>query len=67
MQIFTLYFHFKKMLGLPLEKKADQLIIDGLSDSFEPSEKTISNLLAYSNAYRFEKSDALGEIEYLIN
>jgi hypothetical protein len=48
-------------------KKAERFVVDGLSETFEPSSKSIKNILAYSNAYRYDKSKSIGDVEYLIN
>jgi len=67
MQKTTLFYQLKKMMGNSERKKVDKLLLAGLSESFEPSENSIKNILAYSNAYRCDKSDAIGQVEYLIN
>lgn len=67
MQISTLLYQIKKMVGLHKMKKADDMFIGGLSDSYEPSNQSISNIMAFSSAYRYDKSEAIGNIEYLIN
>ena len=67
MQISTIYYRLKKMMGVNQVTKADNLIIGGLFGSFEPSAKSIKNIMAFSDAYRYDKSDNIGKIEYLIN
>ncbi|MDA3894034.1 MAG: hypothetical protein PF517_20430 [Salinivirgaceae bacterium] len=67
MQISTLLFQIKEMVGFKKVKKADELIFDELSDTFEPSTQSIKNIMAFSSAYHYDKSDAIGDIEYLIN
>lgn len=67
MQIITLFYQVKKMMGIYESKRADKLLKAGLTDSFEPSENCVNNILAFSKAYRCDKSAALGQVEYLIN
>ncbi len=67
MQIFTFFYQFKKMLGKNERIKAERLLADGLSESFEPSEKTVKNIMAYADAYRHSKSQVIEEFEYIIN
>lgn len=67
MQISTIYYQLKKMMGINQVTKANSLIVRGLSESFEPSTKSIKNIMAFSDAYQYNKSESIGEIEYLIN
>lgn len=67
MQISTLYYQVKKMMGIEKVNKADRLVSDCLSETFEPSEKSIKNIMAFSNAYRYDRSESIGDVEYLIN
>ncbi|MBI9065688.1 MAG: hypothetical protein JEZ09_00270 [Salinivirgaceae bacterium] len=67
MRIITICYQLKKMFGINESTKADKFVMDGLSESYEPSEKTLTNILGFSNAYRFEKSKNIGDVEYLIN
>ncbi len=67
MQISTIYYQLKKMMGINKIAKADSLLSNGLSESFEPSAKSIKNIMAFSDAYHYDKSDSIGKIEYLIN
>lgn len=67
MQIITLFYQVKKMMGFVDVNKADKLLKAGLTNSFEPSEKCVNTILAFSKAYRCNKSDAIGQVEYLIN
>jgi len=43
MQKTTLFYQLKKMVGNSERKKADKLLLAGLSESFEPSENSIKN------------------------
>ena len=66
MQIFT--FYLKKLMGIKRnDKKVDEFITKCLSDSYEPSSNSIKNIISFSDAYRYEKSKTIGEIEYLTN
>ncbi len=67
MQISTFFYFLKKSIGKGEQKKADELILAGLSESNEPSKNSIEKIMAFSNAYCYNKSDAIGEIEYIIN
>ena len=67
MQIFTFFYHVRRMIGIGEDKKFDNLLLSGISESHNPSDETIKNIMAFSNAYRQEKSDAIGYLEYLIN
>ena len=66
MQIFT--FYFKKMMVIKEHTgKTDKFLLKGLSDSYEPSTDSIKKIISFSDTYRYEKSETIGEIEYLIN
>ena len=67
MQISTFYYQLKKMMGFNKMKEDDRLLRSCLSESSEPSEKSIKNIMAFSAVYRYDKSAYIGDVEYLIN
>ena len=67
MEKSTIKYQLTKMIKVYEDKKANDLLIKGLSNSFEPSSNSIKNIMSFSDAYCYNKSDSLGEIEYLIN
>ncbi len=66
-KISTIFYRVKRMVGLMSKKEADKLIAKGLTDSFEPSQESMDNILSFSRAYKYEKSESMGDIEYIIN
>lgn len=66
MQIFTLFYQIKKIVDGVGSKKSE-LLSKGLSETCEPSEQSIKNIMAFSQAYSCDKSDAIGDIEYISN
>jgi hypothetical protein len=66
-KISTIFYRVKRVMGLMKHEEADMLIAKGLTDSFEPSQESMSNILSFSRAYKHEKSENIGDIEYLIN
>lgn len=67
MQIFTFCYQLKKMMGLKKVKQVDDFINAGLTDSFEPTDLSVKNIMAFANAYKHDKSDYLGDVDYIIN
>lgn len=67
MQIFTLRFYLKKMMGLANNRKSDNFIKMGLTNSFEPTENSVKNIMAYAQAYKHDKSEMLGDVDYIVN
>lgn len=67
MQISTIYYHLKKMVGIDKAKETNTILVDGLADSLEPSLSSINKIMAFSDAYQYKKSDMIGEVEYMIN
>lgn len=67
MQIFTFYYQLKKMMGFNRVRKADEFMQAGLNDSFEPSEISVKNIMAFANAYHHEKSELIGDVDCLLN
>ena len=67
MQIFTIFYQLKKMMGIDKVKEINSLLIDGVTESFEPSLSSINKIMAFSNAYQHSKSDMIGDVEYMIN
>ena len=65
--ITTIVFQLKKMMGIKKRRKASSFLKEGLEESHEPSEQTISNILAFSKAYYHDKSDKFGEVEAVLN
>ena len=66
-KITTIIFHVKKMMGMKKRRRASSFLKEGLEESHEPSEQTISNILAFSKAYYHRKSDKYGEMEAVLN
>lgn len=46
---------------------ADDFIRQGLNEEFSPSEQTLKNIKAFSDAYCLKKSDSIGDIESVLN
>lgn len=67
MQKSTIYYQFKKMLGIEEAKQTNSILVKGLAETFEPSLNSINTIMAFSHAYRHNKSDMIDEIEYMVN
>jgi hypothetical protein len=67
MKIFTFQFYLKKMWGKHESAETSLFIKKGLAEKFEPNEQSIKNILAFSDAYRHEKTASIGSVEYLMN
>ena len=66
-KITTIVFHFKKVMGMKKRRRASSFLKEGLEESHEPSDQTISNILAFSKAYYHSKSNKFGEMEAVLN
>lgn len=66
MQIFTLFYQIKKIVDGVKIKKTD-VMLKGLSEKYEPSDQSIKNIMAFSKSYNYDKSDAVGDVEYFSN
>jgi hypothetical protein len=64
---FTFQFYLKKMFRTDGIKPKSKFINDALSDSYGPSSATVKNIMAYSDAYRTEKTESMGNVEFIIN
>jgi len=67
MPISTIFYFVRKIVGKNRVKNADKLIVDGISESFEPSKESINRIMSFSDAYCYDKSESIGDVEYLIN
>jgi hypothetical protein len=63
----TIIFKFNKQVGRKRNRHIEDILRQGLSEQFSPSEITVNQILAFAHAYRNEKSDLLGSIEMVIN
>jgi hypothetical protein len=65
MHIFTINYLFEEMVDDKNEKEATfELLSNGIKESFEPSKKSINNIMSFAKAYCYSDSDNMSSIEY---
>ncbi len=65
--IITFFYNLKTIMVHKNKHAVSAFINKGITDQFEPSQKTISNLMAYSSAVYSKKTDSIGQFESLMN
>lgn len=66
-KFFTLLYRVKKMVGISNNENVDDFIKKGLNDEFSPSEQILKNIMAFSDAYCYNKSNSIGDLENVLN
>jgi len=67
MRYFTLLYQVSKMVGVSKNENVDLFIEKALNEEFSPSEQTLQKIIAFSNAYCYAKSEAIGDLENVLN
>ncbi len=66
-KISTLFYQVKKMVGAQKEFEVNLFIQNALRQEFSPSDKTLKNIKAFSDAYHYTKSDDGVGFETVLN
>lgn len=66
-RIFTLLYRVNKMIGVKQQGGMDLLLNKALRNELSPSEQTLKNIKAFSDAYSCAKSKSMGKFENILN
>lgn len=63
----TLFYRVKGMVGSVGQQNANRFLSKGLNNEFSPSKSSIDRIMAYSKAYHYCKTKAVGDCEQILN